>query len=111
MDASEFIQDSNLEYSYFGKDGNTTKQRRLSLAYYIEEDGTAGQRFVKFYRGSIFDPYGMDANRANSNSSNESSFMGEFRKVNEKTFKFYIDYLKTRQRNKLVWAEREYINV
>ena len=43
MDASEFIQDSNLEYSYFGKDGNLTEQRRLSLAYYIEEEGTVGE--------------------------------------------------------------------
>ena len=110
MDASEFIQENVLDYSYFGKDGKPTKQRRLSVAFYVQDKESRTHQ-IKFYRGSIFDPHGMDANRANSNSSNESSFMGEFKKVNEKTFKLYIEYLETRQRNKLVWADREYINV
>ena len=58
--------------------------------------------YVKFFRGKMFDPQGIDATKVR---------LAEFRKVNETVFNLYFNYLKTKNGESLVRAEREHIHV
>jgi len=112
MDISEFTKDPKYSFVYFDKNGEEVKEKRASSAYLRSAENSQNKmHYVKFFRGKMFDPHGIDANRANSNPSNESSFTGEYKKVGEESFNFYLSYLRTRQRNNLTWAERGYIDV
>lgn len=115
MDVSEFEPQKDVLYSYIDKDGNETGKINTAVAYvsstYSEGEEEPNKKyFIKFFRGTIFDPHGMDASRANSNASNASSLTGEFKKANVVVFAHYSDYLRTRHNNSLVRAGREYIN-
>ena len=59
---------------------------------------------VKFFRGRLLDPFGIDASKS-------QDMFAEYKKVAKNTFKFYVDYLKTRRKNNLTWAERSHIDV
>jgi len=50
----------------------------------------------------MFDPQGIDATKIR---------ISEFKRVNEKIFNLYFDYLKTKNGESLIRAEREYIHV
>lgn len=57
---------------------------------------------IKFFRGKMFDPQGIDANK---------NKLAEYRKVDEDTFNLYLDYLKSKNGESLIRAERRYIHV
>ena len=58
--------------------------------------------YVKFFRGKMFDPQGIDATKIR---------LAEFKKVKENIFNLYFNYLKTKNGESLIRAEREYIHV
>jgi|688.fasta_scaffold275937_4 hypothetical protein len=72
----------------FAKENNDEK---TSLYYYI-----------KHRRGQLFDPYGVDALKANAQDT-------RYKKVDEYIFNKYNDYLKTRRETFLLEAKREFI--
>ena len=116
MDVSEFEPKKDVLYSYLDKNGNEVMKINTAVAYIASiynqgQENPDEKYYVKFFRGSIFDPHGMDAARADSSPSNASPLTGEFKKVNRAVFAHYSDYLKTRHNNSLVRAGREYINV
>lgn len=58
--------------------------------------------YVKHRRGQLFDPYGVDALKANAQDT-------RYKKVDEYIFNKYNDYLKTRRETFLLEAKREFI--
>lgn len=58
--------------------------------------------YVKHRRGQLFDPYGIDALKANAQDT-------RYKKVDEYIFNKYMDYLKTRRETFLLEAKREFI--
>lgn len=60
--------------------------------------------YIKYGRGEIFDPWGIDRNKQNS-------FVFSLRKANEEIFNLYIEYLKTRREVFLTRARRLFINL
>ena len=103
-DISEFIDYEKVEYTYYDKDANViTENVEVSCAYIATIDDKETY-YVKVLRGSLFNPEGMDSNKI-------KSLLGKFSKVKKETFDFYVDYLKTKQRNSLTWAERSNVDV
>ncbi len=58
--------------------------------------------YVKYRRGQLFDPYGVDALKANAQDT-------RYKKVDEYIFNKYTDYLQTRRETFLLEAKREFI--
>lgn len=58
--------------------------------------------YVKYRRGELFDPYGMDALKANAQDT-------RYRKVDKDVYEKYCKYLKTRRETFLLEAKREFI--
>ena len=58
--------------------------------------------YIKFFRGRLFDPNGVDANKAGQ---------ATYRKVDEETFSYYLDYLRTNDMALFLRAERRCIHV
>lgn len=103
-DISEFIKTKTNSYVFYDKHGNLEDdQTSKTCAFSITMEGKETY-YIKFFRGVIFDPHGMDSGKINAINI-------EFRKVEEKTFDFYVEYLKTKKRNELTWAERSNIDV
>ena len=59
--------------------------------------------FLSFFRGNIYDPYGVYSHKRNSREI-------EFKKVTKQSFDLYLNYLDTRNRSFLTLAERKYVN-
>ena len=59
--------------------------------------------FLSFFRGNIYDPYGVYAHKRKSREI-------EFKKVTKQSFDLYLNYLDTRNRSFLTLAERKYVN-
>ena len=57
---------------------------------------------IKHRRGQLFDPYGIDALKANAQDT-------RYKKVDQYIFNKYNDYLKTRRETFLLEAKREFI--
>jgi len=86
-----------------GKETNTeTPQACAKMHILIESSKQTNFCYVKFFRGKMFDPQGIDATKI---------MLAEFKRVNEKIFNLYFDYLKTKNGESLIRAEREYIHV
>ena len=66
----------------------------------VKDNGKTVSCFVKFYRGKMFDPWGMYSGR-------EKVVDLEYRKVPEKAFNLYSKYLKTRNHKCFLQSERE----
>jgi hypothetical protein len=66
----------------------------------VKDNGKTASCFVKFYRGKMFDPWGMYSGR-------EKVVDLEYRKVSEKAFNLYSKYLKTRNHKCFLQSERE----
>jgi len=103
-DISEFTNQAKSRYAFYSKDGNLEKNETPKTCAFSVEKPQKESYFIKFFRGTIFDPNGMDSNKINAINM-------EFRKVEKKTFDFYVEYLKTKKRNSLTWAERSNIDV
>ena len=103
-DISDFLKDKSSEVVFYDNNGNQEKEEtHKSCAYVIATDGKKNY-YTKFLRGTLFDPQGMDATKINSLTI-------QFKKVEKNTFEFYLEYLKTKKRNHLTWAERSSIDV
>ena len=98
----EFLQEDSSEAYYILTDGKkSTKETTLACAKTKLSD-SAEIFFVKFHRGKLFDPYGVDKNKiANA----------RYRKVDATTFDLYLSYLKSRRGALLLRAERRCIDV
>jgi hypothetical protein len=101
---SEFFQEEKFDYTYYGSDGSESQEDgRNSCAYLVKSDKVQNY-YVKFFRGRVIDPYGMDSGKIKSD-------MAEYKKVQKDTFNFYVKYLETRKSSYLSWAERSHIDV
>jgi len=77
------------------------KVREKTVAYYIKM-GTTGE---------IFDPWGMyTEGLANRYAKHAGQAAWKFKRVTERCFKFYLDFLRTRNKAHLLNAEREVRN-
>ena len=103
-DISEFTKAEQTRYTFYDRGGNIiTEKIELSCAY-IAELKDVESHYIKSLRGLLFDPQGMDANKLNAIAT-------KFSKVKKETFDFYIDYLKTKEKNYYAWAERSNVDV
>ena len=66
----------------------------------VSSDGQTVSCFIKFYRGKMFDPWGIYHGR-------ERRLDLEYRKVSEKAFDMFSSYLKTRNYRHFLQSERE----
>jgi hypothetical protein len=103
-DVSQFLKPKFSRHLFYDTDGNTTENEVPKACAYIITIDDKESYYVKFLRGSLFDPQGIDGLKINSLNSS-------YKKVEKKTFDFYVDYLKTKKRNHLTWAERSNIDV
>ena len=93
---------------YIDKTGNQCREERESVAKIVEFHNKENDKIlttyhVKYGRGMIFDPYGMDMHKNNS-------YNFQFKKVDSSIFDKYIDYLRTRREIFLTQARRAFIN-
>ena len=102
----EFIQEDERVTSYHNSDGQTSnKETSKSCAKTVENvDKSTTVHYVKFFRGRIFDPHGMDGRKG-------GSAFTQYKKVNKQTFKYYSHYLETKNQNSFTRAERSFIDV
>lgn len=59
--------------------------------------------YIKYRRGELFDPYGMDERKAQASDT-------KYKKVDEEIFKSYLKYLSSRRYVYLSEARRSFIN-
>jgi hypothetical protein len=90
---------------FFDKTGNLAEEKnavaKVSKVHNKEENKVTVNYYIKHGRGMLFDPYGMDANKINA-------YNFQFKKVNEKIYSEYVQYLKTRRSIFLTYAQREF---
>ena len=79
-----------------------TQQVCAKMHILVQDGKQTNFCYVKFFRGKMFDPQGIAATKTR---------LAEFRKVNETIFNLYFNYLKTKNGESLIRAEREYIHV
>lgn len=79
-----------------------TQQVCAKMHILIENEKHTNFCYVKFFRGKMFDPQGIDATKIG---------LAEFKRVKENIFNLYFNYLKTKNGESLIRAEREYIHV
>ena len=103
-DFGEVLKEVNHRY-ILGNGEETaeeTQQVCAKMHILIQDGKQTNFCYVKFFRGKMFDPQGIDATKIR---------LAEFRKVNETVFNLYFNYLKTKSGESLIRAEREYIHV
>ena len=103
-DVSEFTKPQANSYVFYDKDVNLEEQETVKTCAYMLTIDNKESYYIKFLRGSLFDPQGMDFKKINALNTN-------YKKVSKETFGFYAEYLKTKKRNQLTWAERSSIDV
>lgn len=101
---SEFFEQEQFDYTYYNSDGSESQEDEDNSCAYLAKSKKVEKYYVKFFRGRVIDPYGMDSGKLKSS-------MTEYKKVQKNTFKFYVEYLKTRKSSYLSWAERSVIDV
>ena len=102
----EFIQEDERVTSYHNSDGKTSnKETSKSCAKTVDNvNKNTTTHYVKFFRGRIFDPHGMDGRKG-------GSAFTQYKKVQNQTFNYYSHYLKTKNQNSFTRAERSFIDV
>ena len=101
---NHFFQEEKFDYTYYGSDGSESQEDERNSCAYLAKSNKVENYYVKFFRGRVIDPYGMDSGKIKSN-------MAEYKRVQKNTFNFYLEYLKTRKSSYLSWAERSHIDV
>ena len=88
---------------YLDKTGKETDNANLEniVAKLINTDGKAAF-YIKFRRGQLFDPYGIDALKINAQDT-------KYKKVDLNIYLTYKKYLETRREIFLTEAKREFI--
>tara|TARA_A100001201_G_scaffold143625_1_gene146285 strand:+ start:4061 stop:4489 length:429 start_codon:yes stop_codon:yes gene_type:complete len=75
------------------------------------EEGITDKYYVKYgSKGFMYDPWGLYSEGTESKKSYGDTPDNAFRRVNKKSFFYYMDYLKSRNKAWLNNAEREAIN-
>lgn len=92
---------------FIGKSGVLCDQKD-SVAKYCTIQNKENNRsvinyYIKYGRGMLFDPYGMDMNKINS-------YNFQYKKVDESIYNKYLEYLKSRREVFLTQAQREFVN-
>ena len=87
-------------YDISGKDSGDSGDSSFA---YAKEYKHRTVYFLSFFRGNIYDPYGVYSHKRNSREI-------EFKKVTKQSFDLYLNYLDTRNRSFLTLAERKYVN-
>lgn len=100
----EFLNEDKALYTYYQLDGSTSEESTKSTCAYSVKINDKETYYVKFFRGRILDPHGIDSNKLNSH-------LAEYRKVKDGVFGYYSDYLQTRKGELLLRAERSFIDV
>lgn len=102
----EFIQEDKRVTSYHNSDGQTSdKETPKSCAKTVKNiNKSTTTHYVKFFRGRIFDPHGIDGRKG-------GSAFTKYKKVQKQTFKYYSQYLKTKNQISFTRAERSFIDV
>lgn len=92
---------------YIDKSGNLSEETKavakITKLHNKENDRVQVNYYIKFGRGMLFDPYGMDMNKINAYNFN-------FKKVDQSIYSQYVQYLKTRRSLFLTHAQREFVN-
>lgn len=90
---------------FIDKSGNLADEKnsvaKITKVHNKEEDKITVNYYIKHGRGMLFDPYGMDANKINA-------YNFQFKKVDQKIYSQYLQYLKTRRSMFLTYAQREF---
>ena len=91
----------NAIIAYTAKMAEVDKEDKKAYCKKVVKDsGETASCFIKFYRGKMFDPWGMYSRR-------EKVVDLEYRKVSEKAFSLYSKYLTTRNQRYFLQSERE----
>ena len=98
----EFFQEDNTEIHYVLPNGKQCTEETASACAKTATGDEADTFFVKFHRGKLFDPHGLDKNKIRD---------AQYRKVDATTFDLYLGYLKNRRGDLLLRAERRCIDV
>ena len=97
---NNFENPQSREEVYYTAGGKTkTVDSTSSFAKKIDRENGIDTYYIKYARGRVFDPWGIYQDRARS--LNHS-----YKRVPEKIFNFYIEYLKTRNKSYLRKVER-----
>jgi hypothetical protein len=96
--AKKIVKKEN--YTFFGKGGNSVDEPEAfaKLVSYEKFD----MYFVWFWKGDLYDPYGMDILRRSQN------MLAKYVKVTRPVFESYIKYLKTKNKAFYTSARREH---
>lgn len=96
-----------LEVQFIDKSGQLGLEQnavaKFTELHNKENDRIVTNYYIKHGRGMLFDPYGMDMNKVNA-------YNFQFKKVDEKIYSQYIQYLKTRRSIFLTYAQRDFQN-
>ena len=105
MNEEDFVEEEKISYLYFNRDGTTSHEKKnYSCAYSLTTSKGVEKHYIKFYRGRLFDPYGIDSNKIN--------FMHcEYKKVGKQIIDLYVGYLNNKKRDLFTRAERKCIDV
>jgi hypothetical protein len=101
IDSYQANENKNIEQTKFDKNGDVT-----TLSNYYAEiiiSGGNTNYFVKTYAGSLHDPFGPYSKR-------ESTLDLKLKKVSQKTFNSYTEYLRTKNLKYLTSAQRGFID-
>jgi len=95
----------DINTQYIDKTGNLSEEKsavaKITKVHNKEENKVVVNYYIKHGRGMLFDPYGMDANKINA-------YNVQFKKVDEKIYSQYVQYLKTRRAMFLTYAQRDF---
>lgn len=89
------------EVKYLDKFGKQAEEYS-SVAKSIEHPDGSTTYHIKYRRGQLFDPYGIDELKANAIDTT-------YKKVNRHIYENYLKYLQTRQVIHFLTANREYM--
>jgi hypothetical protein len=93
------IPDPEKRQEFFYGAGGLSEESERSAFVKVVRIGKSDVHYIKYGRGDLFDPYGIDREKSNRPYYN-------FKKVSEKIFSHYMNYLRTEKRIYLTRAKR-----
>jgi hypothetical protein len=76
-----------------GKPSTETDKRAIAK---VSDDGN---HYIKVHRGALVDPFGIDSGKVSTS---------DYKRVSERTYRMFSDYLQSRNVLKYLQAERSY---
>ena len=96
------ISESKTIIVYYDKTSKEIEEEGDAVAKIVNTDGK-DNFYIKFRRGQLFDPYGIDALKLNARDN-------RYKKVDLDLFLNYKKYLETRREVFLLQAKRDFIS-